>query len=147
MKLLKCFLFVLYTFTVTYIVFFARRRHIIVWYDGLVNLIPLQRTIEAYQSEATGRWNFFSNFFGNILLFAPLPFFLTNLFKIVKEKYILTIGLFVSVLIEVIQYVCRIGVPDIDDVLLNVLGVFTGLLLWNAVLSNSYINGLLSKSS
>ncbi|GGF17723.1 VanZ family protein [Hymenobacter cavernae] len=147
MKLLKWFLFLFYILVVGYIVFFARRRHIIVWHDGLVNLIPVVRTIESFQSEATGRWNFFSNLFGNVALFIPLPFFLASLFKVANEKYILVISLFISALIEGAQYAWRVGVPDVDDVLLNVLGAFIGLLLWNTILSNRYAHSLLNKLS
>ena len=138
MRALRWFLFVLYVAVLTYIVFFARRRHILIWHDDLVNLVPVVRTIQSFQSEATGTWNFFSNLFGNIILFIPLPIFVISLFGASNKLSIVLLGLMISLLIEYIQYTLRIGVPDIDDVLLNVLGVLLGVFLYKSFLSRNY---------
>jgi glycopeptide antibiotics resistance protein len=69
----------------------------------------------------------------NILLFVPFGFFLSwN--KRVKNRLTLIVtvtGLLLSLLIEVLQYVFPIGrSADIDDVILNTLGTFLGVVLW-----------------
>jgi len=137
MKLLKWFLLALYITGVVYVVFLAKRRQALVWHDDLVNVIPLKKTVEAYLSSTTGTWNFFSNLYGNVLLFIPLPFFLMSIFRIYNRTAIIFTGLFISVLIELVQYAWRIGVPDIDDVLLNVMGVWLGIYLWKNIVKSS----------
>jgi glycopeptide antibiotics resistance protein len=67
------------------------------------------------------------NILFNILLFVPFGFFLSwN-----KSRRIIVTGLLFSLLIEVLQYVFPIGrSADIDDVILNTLGTFLGVVLW-----------------
>jgi len=143
MKALKWLLFLLYSAALTYLVFFARRRSGMIWHDDLVHLVPIKSSIDSFQSGVTGYWNFFSNLFGNVLLFVPLPFFLITLFRVYSRIATIVVGLFVSVLIEIAQYTWRIGVPDIDDVLLNVLGVMLGYFLYKKVVGSIYQNSAL----
>lgn len=143
MKALKWLLFLLYCAALTYLVFFARRRSGMIWHDDLVHLVPIKSSIDSFQSGVTGYWNFFSNLFGNVLLFVPLPFFLITLFRIYSRMANIVAGLFVSTLIEIGQYAWRIGVPDIDDVLLNVFGVVLGYYLCKKVIGNIYQNSAL----
>ncbi|OUJ73882.1 VanZ family protein [Hymenobacter crusticola] len=146
MRVVKWVWFVLYVAALSYIVFFARRRNVLIWHDDLVNLIPVKSTVESFQSGVTGYWNFFSNLFGNVLLFVPLPFFLIRLFRFNSTYAIILAGISISVLIELAQFSWQIGVPDIDDVLLNTLGVMLGLFLYKRLLSNSYKNSFRSDS-
>ena len=70
----------------------------------------------------------FSNVGGNIIVFLPLGAFLA-LFK--KDKRLLPnflIVLGVSMTAEIIQGVFGIGAADVDDVILNCLGGFLGIL-------------------
>ncbi len=70
----------------------------------------------------------------NILVFIPIGALLCNLFS--KNKFVLTTicGLMFSVSIEIIQYILDKGVPDIDDVIFNVVGLLIGAAL--SLLSN-----------
>ncbi|MCZ1265399.1 VanZ family protein [Paenibacillus taichungensis] len=63
---------------------------------------------------------------GNILIFVPLGFLLPLLLK--KPSYIRTIlvSLIIIVSIETIQFVTCLGIADVDDVLLNMLGSSIG---------------------
>ena len=128
-KLVKWSLFVIYLLLTSYIVFFARRRHGIVWSDEYLNLIPIRRNIEAYLSPDMNRQDFYSNLVGNIFLFIPLPIFVLELFD-VSIKQVLLVGFVTSLLIECIQYINHIGVADIDDVILNTIGAIIGIFLW-----------------
>jgi glycopeptide antibiotics resistance protein len=123
-------------------VFFSRRRAGLIWHDDIVNLIPLTRTISAFQETDVQGWqNFLSNLFGNIMLFVPLPVFMISLFNITRKRLIMLIGISVSVLIEVSQYFWRIGVPDIDDVLLNATGVIIGIVFWKLLIKSEIVKG------
>ena len=64
------------------------------------------------------------NILGNIILFAPFGFFIPMLFsnKIKKLKSFTLLMLISIVLVEVLQYLLRVGQADIDDVILNLSG-------------------------
>ncbi|MBB5174467.1 VanZ family protein [Texcoconibacillus texcoconensis] len=66
---------------------------------------------------------------GNVLLFFPLGFFMTHLFKIKWPLLFVTIlGFFVSLFIEVNQFLFTQRVANVDDLILNTLGAFLGAL-------------------
>ena len=138
-KLLTWLALALYVGAVVYVVFFARRRQNIVWSSHLVNLVPLVNTIRAYQDVSyIGQWNYWSNIFGNIALFVPLPALVAATMGIHSWRKLLGIGVVASMLIECGQYVLEIGVPDVDDVLLNSAGVLLGIVLWKVLFSKIY---------
>jgi len=70
----------------------------------------------------------FGNVVGNIIIFVPLGTYL-SLFK--KDKRVirsLLLIFIVSLFVEVIQGLLAIGASDIDDIILNSLGGFIGIL-------------------
>jgi glycopeptide antibiotics resistance protein len=70
----------------------------------------------------------YGNVVGNIAIFVPLGIYLP-LFK--KDKKVLVNLLFifiVSLFVEIIQGLLGIGVSDIDDIILNCLGGWIGIL-------------------
>ena len=70
------------------------------------------------------------NIWGNILMFIPLGIYLglhsTNksIVKLLSSIFLL------SLLIEVIQYVFSLGATDIDDIILNLIGGFVGIVIY-----------------
>ena len=121
----------LYTALLVYIVFFARRRQGLEWSPYLVNKVPLINTFRdhAYISKI-GWWNYWDNIFGNVAIFLPLPILLASVSGLRSRLWLLGCGVAVSVLIEVLQYLFRVGVPDIDDVIFNSTGALLGVVLW-----------------
>lgn len=73
------------------------------------------------------------NIGGNILLFIPLGFSIANLFSHFSWKKVIILGVFTSLLVELIQ----LNIPgrslDVDDLLLNTLGTAIGYLAYQAV--------------
>src|SRR4028118_699965 len=139
MNLLKRVSLVIYFSILLYIVFFAQRRQAIAWNVEMINVVPFRNTINSYYSLNDVGWlNFSSNLFGNILLFIPFPFFIIEFFEIFKKKLIIGIGIFTSFLIEFLQYIFRIGIPDIDDVLFNTSGVIAGVILWKTLFKTKH---------
>lgn len=65
------------------------------------------------------------NLLGNVLLFVPLGIFLPSLWRTITWKGVLTVALGFSVALEISQLFV-VGTPDIDDVILNSLGVILG---------------------
>ena len=76
-----------------------------------------------------------SNVIGNIVLFVPLGLFLPLL---VREKSILKNVLWIlliSTSAEILQFVFKVGVTDIDDVILNGFGGFLGIIAYRMLLN------------
>lgn len=76
----------------------------------------------------------FSNVIGNIVLFVPLGVYLP---LFIGEKNILKNVLWIiliSVLVEILQFIFKVGVSDIDDVILNGFGGFIGVIAYKILL-------------
>ncbi len=95
-----------------------------------VNLIPL-RTLNHYfilVNHYKDDWGnvSFVNFWGNILLFSPIGFFVPYLWNRFDSFIkILMIGLGVTFFIETVQYFIGRS-TDVDDIILNTCGVLIG---------------------
>lgn len=94
------------------------------------NLIPFKVLFETYREVfVNGYINYFLiNFLGNIIMFMPIGFFIPLLWEISNKKVIM-IGSCSSLFIEVCQLFLRRG-TDIDDLILNTIGVIFGLLVY-----------------
>ena len=71
------------------------------------------------------------NILGNIVMFVPLGVFLPVLWrKLQKAWKAIPVGFLMIVGVEICQLLTLRGRCDIDDVLLNVLGIMIGYALW-----------------
>lgn len=92
-----------------------------------VNLIPFY-TITDYLS--IGGIFSYVNVLGNIVLFIPLGIYLI-LFNHNKRIFINTLwSILISVAVEILQYSFKVGATDIDDIILNGLGGFLGIVFY-----------------
>lgn len=66
------------------------------------------------------------NLVGNIALLVPLGFLAPFVYRNLTTKAALALGVASGLCIEVMQTVLRVGIFDIDDVILNALGVMLG---------------------
>lgn len=94
------------------------------------NFIPFKIFYDSYISHIKyGNYTYFIiSLLGNIVLFIPYGFLLPSLYKI-KGKYVVLLGLSLSLFIELFQ----LFLPrwtDIDDIILNTFGTFIGFLLY-----------------
>ena len=93
-----------------------------------LNLVPFKE-ITRYQ---IGTTQFFYNVIGNIVLFLPFGFFVSDFVKAKKTHQILIVSILISLTAELIQF--KIGRAfDIDDVLLNVTGAIIGFMLYISI--------------
>lgn len=68
-----------------------------------------------------------SNILGNVCIFAPLGYFLPLLFQPFQKTWkVLCMGLALSLAFECGQYFLYLGSADVDDVILNFIGVCVG---------------------
>ena len=97
-----------------------------------LNLIPFKGAFKTYWPHIkSGRFTdgIFVQFFGNLLIFAPLGFYLQLWWRNHKNKWILClIPVVLATVIEGCQYIFKIGQSDIDDLWMNVVGFFLGVL-------------------
>lgn len=72
------------------------------------------------------------NIVGNIILFFPFGFFLPFFRHSINWKFVLISAFIISAAIEITQGIFQVGVVDVDDIILNVLGVVAGygVFLW-----------------
>lgn len=67
----------------------------------------------------------FINIVGNILIFIPYGYILR---LTIKKKYVILISIIPIILLELIQYITRLGIFDIIDIFLNYIGTLIGIL-------------------
>lgn len=100
-----------------------------------INLIPFYSIMEYIAGSSANIKKFaFGNVIGNIVIFTPLGTYL-SLFK--NNKRVLTnlsCIFIVSLSVEIIQGLFAIGSSDIDDIILNCLGGFIGILGYKVLL-------------
>lgn len=80
-------------------------------------------------------WHLFYNIVGNCLWFIPFGFMLPAIYSEYR-KYgwlVIFMGMSVSMLIEVLQFIFCTGVTDIDDIIFNTIGTIIGYILWRIV--------------
>ena len=90
-----------------------------------VNFIPFASVAQMFQ-EGLSISRLLENILGNVVLFIPLGILLPTLFHQSYGKA-LCYGIGTSLLLETLQYLLAMGASDIDDVLLNTMGVLIGL--------------------
>ena len=90
-------------------------------YGYSFNLIPF-KTILYYLDQFYMK-NFLINIVGNIIILMPVQYLIIKIFDIKKYKHALLIDLIMVLLIETIQLLSHTGIFDIDDIILNILGM------------------------
>ena len=123
-KLSNIIVFIYYIILIFNMVIFARYSNI-----NSYNLIPFKSII--YILKTGTIYSIIINIFGNLFVFMPLDYFLIELFSIKKFSinFILSFG--IILLIELFQYIFKVGVFDIDDIILCALGMMTFYMIYN----------------
>ena len=131
--LLCRFFFLTYVFVMIYFLFFSERYGRTSHYDTMqYNLVPFQE-IQRYlvNAQSFSLELFVVNILGNVCMFIP---FGALLFvwrgKPVGFWYVTVRSLLLSLLIESIQLVTKVGVFDVDDIILNTAGGIVGFLIY-----------------
>ena len=136
-----------------YIFFLARRRPrpSLTRHRFPHNLIPFRQKLQDlsyyHSMSAFERWNFLTDLLGNIGLFVPLPFFLLLFFKIKETWKTVLIAAVISGGVEITQYFFRIGIADIDDIILNILGAIIGAGILKLFTKHFYSSPLLKMNT
>ena len=92
---------------------------------GPSNFVPLKTIVPLL----TGRVNHLiamTNLLGNILPFMPIGLLAPLVFRSFSWQKALILGVATGLICEVMEVVFQVGILDIDDVILNALGVVLG---------------------
>lgn len=116
LKLSRVIVFIYYVILLFNMVIFARFNNI-----HSYNLIPFKSIVNIFKNRTA--YSIIINIFGNLLIFMPLEYFLIELFKVKKFSinFILSFG--IILLIELFQYIFKVGVLDIDDLIICTFGM------------------------
>jgi len=99
-----------------------------VFNERQLNLTIFADLIDVYRNVGIAR--FLWLFFGNIGWFVPFGFLLPILLKRESFLKVIVMGAMFSLAIESVQFVFRIGVAELDDLILNTLGTAIGYLIF-----------------
>jgi glycopeptide antibiotics resistance protein len=92
---------------------------------GPANFIPF-KTIGPLFSRHTNHLIAMVNLLGNILPFMPVGFLAPLICRGMTWRTALALAIAVGLSMEVMEVVFRVGIFDVDDILLNALGVMLG---------------------
>lgn len=123
-------LLVIYVALLMYFLFFYESYGRVAPADGdyRYNLIPFVeiRRFWTYRKQLGG-FAFLTNIFGNVIGFIPYGFILPIVSRRMRRaRHIILSGLAISLTVETIQLVTRVGCFDVDDLILNTLGAALG---------------------
>ena len=121
--------FYIYILLLSYFLFFSERygRDLITQQYNLELFKEIKRFIR--YREQIGLEGFIVNIFGNVIAFMPYGFLLPLLNRTYRKFYaIVILGILFSLIIETAQLLLKVGVFDVDDILMNSLGGVLGYL-------------------
>ena len=124
--------FVIYCIFVAYMVFFSRGfrtqytySHYFRYFTNFVPFKTVAHYIMLYKKGLQSLAIF--NLLGNFVLFMPMGMLLPCIFKKLNRFWKVTLCIFITVLlVEVMQFVLRVGIIDVDDVIFNLCGGMIG---------------------
>lgn len=127
-------LFVLYIVLLIYLLFLSEDygRKDFALREYRYNLIPFQeiRRFWVYR-EKVGCLASFLNLGGNVIGFLPFGFFLPIFGYRFRNGWLIgLLGFALSLSVECIQLVCKVGCFDVDDLILNTVGAVVGYLIF-----------------
>ncbi len=124
-------LFILYIIMLAYFLFFSERYgRTIVSNEYRYNLTVLKevRRFITYR-QLIGFESFVVNIFGNIFAFAPFGFMLPIISNQNRKFWNVTfLSLEFSLTVELIQLLFKVGIFDVDDIIMNTIGGMIGYL-------------------
>lgn len=125
-------LFYIYILLLAYFLFFSERygRDLVTQQYNLQLFKEIKRFIR--YREQIGLEGFIVNIFGNVLAFMPYGFLLPLLNKAYRGFYrIVLLSILFSFVIEVSQLLLKVGVFDVDDILMNSIGGILGFVVFH----------------
>lgn len=115
-----------YTVFLLYLMFFGMGRR--QYEDNLLTIEPVFSTINFIKGSISWK-DIIVIVGGNVIMFIPFGFLGWIFSKLNDLKTLLFTFISAIVIIEALQYFSRLGIFEVDDILLNTFGVILGFLL------------------
>lgn len=115
-KILQIILFIYYAVFLFNLVLFARYNNL-----NSYNLVPFYSIMEILKNGSI--YTIIINILGNIFVFMPLEYFIIELFKVKKLAVNFILSFIIILVIELWQFIFKVGVFDIDDLILGIMGM------------------------
>lgn len=131
--LLKWVCFLAYLLFLGYLLFYSVGFDRVEHAEYRYNITMFQEIMRYYNlGMRTNNWNLFVlNVIGNIVVFMPIGMFLPSLFSRCRNIFYTTIlTLEISLCVELVQLLTKVGSFDVDDLLLNTLGGICGYIIY-----------------
>lgn len=129
-KLSQIIIFVYYIILLFNMIIFARYSSI-----NSSNLIPFKSIIDVINNGNI--YSIIINIFGNLLVFMPLEYFIIELFKVKKFKLNFALSVAIILLIELFQFIFKVGVLDIDDLIIRTFGMILFYVYYNLLIKRN----------
>lgn len=132
-RIISCIFFAVYVCVLVYFLFFAENMgRIAVSRDYRYNLVPFREIYRFIKyREIIGIKGVLLNLVGNVAAFIPFGLFIIPVFGYRIKVYEAVLLIFdVSLFVEIVQLVTRVGSMDVDDILLNTIGGTAGVLMY-----------------
>ena len=126
-------LFLVYIGILFYLLFFSADYNRDVVASGYrYNFIPFKEILRFWNNRGTlGMGPVMVNIVGNVVAFVPFGFFVPIISRKLRAGWkVISLGLLLSLLVEFLQLVTRVGSCDIDDLILNTFGTMVGYILF-----------------
>lgn len=119
-----------YTLFLLYLMFFGMGRY--QYDDNIVRMQPIISTI--WFIEGTISWfEIVKIVLGNVVMFIPFGFLGWFFLHLQDLKKLFIAFVSAIVIVEALQYFSRLGVFDVDDIILNTFGVYLGFSMKNFI--------------
>ena len=133
-RFLSVLLFILYVLLLVYFLFFSEEYGRVTAEERVYryNLVPFVeiRRFWIYRKQL-GMFALITNLFGNVIGFLPFGFILPVILERMRSGWLIILaGFGLSVTVEVIQLITKVGCFDVDDMILNTAGAALGYLLF-----------------
>ncbi|KQT23930.1 teicoplanin resistance protein VanZ [Chryseobacterium sp. Leaf405] len=115
-----------YTLFLLYLMFLGMGR--IQYDDNLLTIKPIVSTINFIQGTISW-WDIIVIVVGNVVMFIPFGFLGWLSPKLNELKSLLFTFISSITMVECLQYFSRMGIFEVDDIILNTFGVFLGFLM------------------
>ena len=128
------FIYILLLISNTFFPFTIRSENY--WSRRVINLTPALETIKMFNDAFSSGRNYlikhaFINILGNLILLAPLSFFIALLWKRFRSfKHNILFCFIISFTIEFLQFFTDMRTTDIDDLILNTIGSIIGFYIF-----------------
>ena len=126
-------LFLIYISILIYFLFFSEEynRNIIA-IEYRYNFTPFKEIMRFWLHRRQLGWEIvIINIIGNIGAFVPLGLFIPIISKRLRKAWkVIMLGTLLSLTVELLQLVTRVGSCDVDDIILNTFGTMVGYLLF-----------------